>query len=342
MIDSRFYTHNGPFSLTDLLAPLGLELGGAAASKDITISDAAPLTRSTKGDLSYYGGRANKDDLVGAVAAACLTLEKDADAVRDAGIIPIISKFPRADFASIIERLYTRISFTAGAPLIDPSAKVSSTAQIMPGAVIGKNAQIDDHVIIGPNAVIGPGVIIGENSRVDSNANIVCAIIGKNCKIHSSACIGGDGFGVAPSATGAMDIPHVGRTLIADNVSIGYGTMVDRGMLGDTIIGKGTKIDNLSQIAHNTVIGENCMIAGHAGISGSVTVKDNVLMGGRVGIADHLTIGRGARLAASTALMHDVPDGETWSGYPAKPIRQHMRETAILKRMATKPKKDRS
>lgn len=341
MIDRRFYTYNGPFSLTDLFAPLGLELGGAAASDDQTISGVAPLSSSSESDVTYYGGSANKVDLEGAVAVACLTSEKDASAVIDAGITPIISKYPRADFARIIERLYSRISFTAGAPFVDPSAKISSTAQIMPGAVIGKNAEIHDHVIIGPNAVIGPGVIIGAHSRIDSNATLICAVIGQHCKIHSGACIGGDGFGVAPTGEGTLDILHVGRTIIADHVSIGYGTMVDRGMLGDTIIGQGSKIDNLCQIAHNAVIGENCMIAGHTGISGSATVKDNVMMGGQVGVADHLTIGKGARLAASSALMRDVPDGETWSGYPAKPIRQHMREAATLSRLAkAKSKKD--
>lgn len=340
MIDGRFYTHNGPLSLGDLID--GLDVQTDIEANSLLIHHAAPLDKSTFECVSYYGGRAYKNDLVGAIAAACFTTADDASAVVEAGLAPIISAFPRADFARIITKLYTRNSFVAGASLIASSANIAKTAQILPGVVIGDNAEIHDNAVLGPNAVIGPGVVIGEGSIVESNASVSCAIIGKGCTIHSSACIGGDGFGVAPTADGTLDIPHIGRVLIADNVSIGYGTMVDRGMLGDTIIGKGSKIDNLCQIGHNTAIGRNCMIAGHTGISGSVVIKDGVIMGGRVGIADHLTVGTNAKLAASALLMRDVPDGEMWSGFPAKPVRQHMRETAVLTRLAKQKTKKNS
>jgi UDP-3-O-[3-hydroxymyristoyl] glucosamine N-acyltransferase len=129
-----------------------------------------------------------------------------------------------------------------------------------------------------------------------------------------------------------VDVPHFGRAIVQDAVSIGAGSTVDRGLFGDTVIAEGAKIDNLCQIAHNVVIGRGAVIAAFGGVSGSTRGGDGVMMGGRVGIADHRTIGKGAMLAAGSAVMHDVPAGETWAGYPAKPVRQWLRETAWLSR----------
>lgn len=338
MIDERFYTRLGPLSLSDCLS--GLSVNSGEADLSLVIHDAASLDNSLPGQISYYGGKAYKAQLETAKGTACLCYEADSQLVNDAGLIPLIAEYPRAVFASIIEQLYIRKDFTSSDPLISPDAKISESAKIMPGAVIGSGAVISDSAIIGPNAVIYPGVHIGARTRVDANATVMCVVVGENCHIHSAACIGGDGFGVAESEQGARDIPHIGAVELHDNVSIGYGTMVDRGMLGNTIIRSGTKIDNLCQIAHNCTIGSNTMIAGHTGIAGSCHIGSGVLMGGRVGIADHLSIGDGARLSASALLMRDIPAGEFWGGFPAKPMRQYMREVATLARMAKPQKKN--
>lgn len=129
---------------------------------------------------------------------------------------------------------------------------------------------------------------------------------------------------------GPVDVPHFGRAIIQDGVSIGAGVTVDRGLFGDTVVGELTKIDNLCQIAHNVTVGRGVIIAAFGGVSGSTTIGDGVMMGGRVGVADHRQIGRGAILAAGSAVMHDVPAGERWAGYPAKPMRQWLREVAWL------------
>jgi len=152
--------------------------------------------------------------------------------------------------------------------------------------------------------------------------------------VHGGARIGQDGFGFVGGAKGPERVPQIGRVIIQDEVEIGANSAVDRGTMSDTIIGEGTKIDNLVQIAHNVVIGRNCIIAGLSGISGSVTLGDNVTMGGGVGLADHLTIGSGAKLAARSGFMTNVPAGEVWAGYPAQPMTETMRGIATLRKLA--------
>ncbi|MEM1391239.1 MAG: UDP-3-O-(3-hydroxymyristoyl)glucosamine N-acyltransferase, partial [Pseudomonadota bacterium] len=186
---------------------------------------------------------------------------------------------------------------------------------------------------------IGPGVQIGHDCEIGPNATIQCAFLGNHVKIYAGAHIGETGFGVLFDQSGPQDIAHWGRAILQDNVTVGAGSCIDRGVFEDTIIGEGTKLDNVVQIAHNAVIGRNCLFASFTGISGSTTVGDGVIMGGRVGIADHLTIGDGARLTADAGVMTDVPAGETWGGRPAKPFRQFLREVAWLQRQVKRGKK---
>ena len=202
------------------------------------------------------------------------------------------------------------------------------------GAKIGKGSKI------GANSVIGPGVVLGKNCQIGANVVIEYSLLGDNCKVHHGAVIGGTGFGVAPSEDGGVDIPHLGRVVIGDDVSVGCLTSIDRAMFGETEIGDGCKFDNQVQIGHNNVIGAHCMFAAHTGISGSCTIGTGVIMGGKAGVADHINIGDGASLGAHSGTMHDIPAGEFWSGYPAMPIRQHMRQVALLRKM-TKPKPKR-
>lgn len=219
---------------------------------------------------------------------------------------------------------------------IHPSATIGVDVSIGPGARIGPDSVIGDRVTINANAVVGAGVWIGDDS--DLRAGVVIedrCVLGRGVTIHPNAVIGADGFGYRPADNGAglVKIPHAGNVEIGDGVEIGACTTIDRGKLGATTIGAGTKIDNLVQIGHNCMIGRACVICGHTGIAGSVTIGDGVIIGGGTGIADNMTIGAGAKLGGRSALMHNVPPGEEWGGIPAQPIRQFMRVIAATQRL---------
>jgi UDP-3-O-[3-hydroxymyristoyl] glucosamine N-acyltransferase len=260
-----------------------------------------------------------------------------------AGIAVLVTPRPHYAFAMIGRLLYPDAASpgaTTGETGISPAAHVDPTARleqgviVEAGAVISAGVSVGSGTIIAPNAVIGRGCQIGRNGYVGPNTVIQYALLGDRVIVHAGAKIGQDGFGFAIGKAGPERIPQIGRVIIQDNVEVGANTTIDRGALADTIIGENTKIDNLVQIAHNVRIGRNCVIAGLTGISGSVTFGDNVMVAGGVGIADHLTIGSGAQLAARSGFMHDVPAGEVWAGYPAKPIGQAMREISTLARLA--------
>jgi len=222
---------------------------------------------------------------------------------------------------------------------VDASASVAATARLEQavtvdmGVRIGPRAEIGSATIVGANAVIGPEVRVGRNCAIGAGATIFHALIGDRVIVHPGARIGQDGFGYVPGKGGHLKVPQVGRVIVQDDVEIGAGTTIDRGASRDTVIGEGTKIDNLVQIGHNVTIGRHCLIAGQVGISGSCTLGDYVMLGGQVGLADHLTIGDGAQLAAASGVMHDVPPGQQWMGTPAKPVRAFMREFVMLARL---------
>jgi len=230
----------------------------------------------------------------------------------------------------------SRNAFVDDTALIEPGAIVEA------GAIIGAGASIGAGTVIAPTAVIGRNCQIGRDGYVGPGASVQYALVGNRVVIHGGARIGQDGFGFAGGAKGPERMPQIGRVVIQDDVEIGSNTTVDRGAMTDTVIGEGTKIDNLVQIAHNVRIGRGCIIAGHCGLSGSVTLGDYVMLGGRVGIADHITVGDRVQVAASSGLMYDIPAGERWAGMPAQPMRDFFRELSAIRAFTKHSKGDKN
>ena len=233
---------------------------------------------------------------------------------------------PRQAFFGLVRTWIELETHADTPPAIHPDASVADTAIISNGAAIGAGAHI------GPYTFIGPGVQIGKRTSIQSHVSVRFSLIGDDVKILAGARLGEDGFGLIAGEGHMDDLPHYGRVILQDGVTFGANSSIDRGLLGDTMIGEHSKIDNQCHIGHNTVVGRNVAMAAYAGISGSVKIGDNALLGGRVGIADHVEVGAGAQLAADTALLRDVPPGETWAGSPAQPIKDHQRQVIWLRR----------
>ncbi|MCC2688564.1 MAG: lpxD, partial [Rhizobiaceae bacterium] len=202
------------------------------------------------------------------------------------------------------------------------------------GAVIGPLAAIGSGTVVAPNAVVGRLCQVGRNCYVGPSASLQHTLMGDRVIVHAGAQIGQDGFGFVAGPRGPERIPQIGRVVIQDDVEIGSNTTIDRGAMTDTIIGEGTKIDNLVQIAHNVSVGRGCLIAGHCGISGSVKIGDQAMLGGGVGIADHVVVGERAQIAAASGVMNDIPSSERWAGAPAVPMRDFFRQVAAVQALA--------
>jgi UDP-3-O-[3-hydroxymyristoyl] glucosamine N-acyltransferase len=333
MLDPRFYKSNGPIPLLALIEGLDVDLDPHFYDVPLNVPNA--LLSSKEGDLVFFENKRLKEQIETAKATACLVTAALAPLVSEKRIIPIISKAPRAHFARMCQKL---VGFDAD----KKASMISDKAQIHSTAIIGDGVTIDKNVQIGPYAVIGNGVSIQENTIIGPHVSLSYCQIGRDCRVKASSVIGGAGFGIASDEKGLIDLPHLGRVIIGDRVSIGSQSCLDRGQLGDTVLSDDVKIDNLVQIAHNVTIGRGSMLAGHVGISGSCTIGNYAQIGGNVGLADHVIIGDKVKIAARSGVMHNIPDGEVWSGYPAMPIREHMRVVSATRKLAQRPKKDTS
>ena len=306
------------------------------------IGNIAPLDAARASDISFLDNAKYLDELTVTRAGACLLAPRFAAAAPDR-LLVLVTEDPYRAFVAVARALFPAAlrpsslfgaSGHAAGSHVHTSARVEAGVTIDPLAVIGPGAEIGAGTLIAAGAVIGPRVAIGRECAIGAGVTVLHALIGDRVIIHPGARIGQDGFGYLPSPHGHQKIPQTRRVIIQDDVEIGANATIDRGSTRDTIIGEGTKIDNLVQIAHNVSIGRHCLIAGQVGISGSARVGDFVMLGGKVGIADHVTIGAGASLGAQSGVMADVPAGARWIGSPAQPVRDFMKGVAVLRRLA--------
>ncbi|MBL4620210.1 MAG: UDP-3-O-(3-hydroxymyristoyl)glucosamine N-acyltransferase [Marinicaulis sp.] len=330
MPDFRFFATKQPMTLTGAADAIGA--AGTSLGQNQIVCVAAPMEADLQGAVVYCEDQTTATLLAKQNYGLCLTTAALADKVGIGPTLTIAS--PKLGFAILSAALHVSREDAKLAP--DDAAQINELAEIHSSAVISAGAVIGADVRIGPNCYIGYGVMIGDGSRIGAGVTITHAILGKNIHILSGAQIGQAGFGFVEGEAGPMRVPQLGRVIIGDHVEIGANTTIDRGALGDTVIGEGTKIDNLIQIGHNVQIGRYCILAAQVGIAGSCVIGDGVMLGGKAGLVDHINIGDNAQLAAGTGLMHDVPSGEVWAGRPGRPIKDWLREIAILKRLIKK------
>ena len=258
------------------------------------------------------------------------------DAVSTKKIIIRVAN-PRVAFAKALAIFFPEQKF---APGIHPSAAIATSAQIDPTAHIGPHCTVGERVKIGANVVLQAGNFIGDDSTLGDSTNLFPNVtiysrsqIGKRVRIHAGTVIGADGFGYVLDVSFHRKVPQIGNVIIGDDVELGSNCSVDRGALGATIIGRGTKIDNLVQIAHNVEIGEHSIICAQGGIAGSAKLGSYCVLAGQVGIAGHLKIGNQVTVGSKAGVMHNIPDGEMWLGIPAQPDKQAKRIMIALQRL---------
>jgi UDP-3-O-[3-hydroxymyristoyl] glucosamine N-acyltransferase len=337
MPDRRFFDCTGPVSLAELAALTGAELG-AGADPSHQIFEAAPLDRADARCVAFLSDRRYRSDLQASRAGAVFVTSAHAEDVP-AGTGVLLTPEPQAAWARSAQRLHVARMLGEG-PARPASVELEADVVLAPGVVLGEGVRIGRGSRVGANTVIGPGVAIGRDCVIGANVSIGFSLVGDRVRVASGAVIGETGFGLAVTRRGAIDIPQLGRVILQDEVSVGANSCIDRGAYEDTVIGEGTKIDNLVQIGHNVTLGRGCVLVAHTGLSGSIKAGDGVQFGGKAGLADHLNIGSGAKIAAGAGVISDVPAGETWAGYPARPIRRWLRETAWVARQAKKPQAD--
>lgn len=338
-----FFKKAGPFSLQDVAEACGGQLAEGAVT-DTHIADVRPLDEATKQDVTFLDNPKYASQLEETNAAACFVAEKFLDRVPS-HTAAIVSPAPYHSFAKGLFQFYPEAgqpatwggseipsSIGGAGGYVHPSAVLEEDVIVEPGAVVGPEANIGSGSRIAAGAMVGYRVHVGRDCYVGPNVVLIHCLMGNGVKVHSGVKIGQDGFGFAMGPQGHLKVPQIGRVIVQDNVEIGANSAIDRGAIKDTIIGEGSKIDNLVQIGHNAVIGRHCVIVAQVGISGSAELGDFVVMAGHSGVVGHVKIGAGAQIAGASHVKNDVPPGARFGGTPAKPFMDWAREIAFLKR----------
>ena len=320
-------------SVSEIAALVGGEVQGDATRR---IAGVAALDAAGPGHLSFVANPRYLRYLVASSAGAVL-VARGLDAELPAGAAAIRVDDPHAALALVLPVLYPEPTEPPG---VHPTAVVGEGTEIGEGASVGAYAVIGRGVFIGARARIGPQTVVGDGCRVGADSTLHAHVtlyrgvtVGERCAVHSGTRLGADGFGYAFVDGAHRKVPQVGGCVIEDDVEIGANVTIDRGSVGDTVVGRGTKIDNLVMIGHNCRIGRHVIVVSQVGISGSTTVGDYAVLGGQAGVQGHITIGAGAKVGGQAGVIGDVAAGETVSGYPARPHREAMRVSALLFRL---------
>ena len=335
MADSSFFKRQGPFALSAVLEATDARVEGHHDTSRL-FHDIAGLEDAGSSDLAFLHNVKYVAAFAGCRAGGCFIREQYSDRAPP-GLIPLISDNPYLAFAKAARMFYPD-------PVVVPG--ISSRALIESGARIGHGVRIEDFAVIrsgveiGARSSIGTGCVverhvrIGDDCQIGPGTVLMFCVIGNRVRIESGARVGTEGFGFAASPDGAVRLPHVGRVVIGDDVGIGANTTIDRGSLGDTVIGDGAMIDNQVQIAHNAKVGRHAILAGQVGLAGSAVVGDFAMLGGQSGVANHVRVGRGARMGGNSSAASDLEGGATYLGVPAVPQREFWRQQIMLRRLA--------
>jgi UDP-3-O-[3-hydroxymyristoyl] glucosamine N-acyltransferase len=338
MTEPFFFERGRGLTVREIAALAGAE-PRPGTDLDRRITGVAALDRAAPNDIAFLDKPKYAAQLATSGAGACLTTQRHAAGAPER-ISVLCLREPYRAFVEVARALFPdalrpsslfEASGVATDAFVHPTARMESGVTVDPGAVVGPGAEIGGGTVINAGAVIGPKVRIGRQCLIGANCSITNSLIGDRVVVHAGCHIGQDGFGYVMGAKGHRKVLQLGRVILQDDVEIGAGTAIDRGANRDTVIGEGTKIDNLVQIGHNVSIGRHCIIVSQCGISGSVVIEDHVILAGQVGIPDNVTIGEGAIIGARSGVMSDVPAGEKWLGYPAMRGREFLRNMMTLR-----------
>jgi len=330
----RFFSRSGPYPL----AVVASTARGIANEVELLLEGVAPLQTAGRNDVSFLDNRRYASALDQTLAGAVI-VHPDMAARVPSTAVPIVTSEPYAAWARVTALFYPMPPLCSG---IHPSAVVADSALIDPSAEVGPLSVIEAEAEIGPGSRIGPcaaigrGVIVGRDCRIGAHVSLSHALLGARVCVYPGARIGQEGFGFAYTKDGFLSVPQLGRVILEDDVEVGANTTIDRGSSQDTVIGAGSRLDNLVQIGHNVVLGRCCVIVSQVGISGSTVLGDFVRVGGQAGLTGHLRIGERAEIGAQAGVMSDVAPGAKLLGSPAQPIKDFFRQIATLTKMAKK------
>ena len=320
-----FFKNHGPFKISEIVKTLNINIDKSYNEKKIC--DIKDLVSSSKDDITFFHSKKYKDEAKQTKASFCLTtdilkkeLPENCLALVVENVLVSTSKVSSIFYPDSINDNFDQTAI----PIDDThfKEKVSFGKNVL----IGSNVLIGKNCKIGHNTIIEKNVVIGEDCNIGSNNIIRNSIVKNNVKILDNCIIGKHGFGFFPIKSKNLRYPHIGIVLIEDNCEIGCGSTIDRGSISNTIIGKNTYLDNQIHIAHNVKIGENSIIAGQVGIAGSSIIGNNVKIGGQAGISGHLKIGNNVEIGGGSGVIRDIPDNTKVMGYPAKNIREFLRD----------------
>jgi len=324
-MQNPFFKNNGPFKISDILGVLNLNIIDIDPNQNIT--DIKDLFTSNTNEITFFHSKKYRDIAKNTKASFCLTTENlKKELHKDCK--PIIVNNVLVSTSKVTAKFYPdSINDNFDDTVIEiKDTEFKDKIKFGKNVLIGENVKFGDNCLIGHNTIIEKNVSIGNNCSIGSNCIIKNSFIKNNVKILDNCVIGKHGFGFFPNDIKHLRYPHIGIVIIEDNCEIGCGSIIDRGSMSNTVIGKNTFLDNQIHIAHNVQIGNNTIIAGQVGIAGSTIVGNNVKIGGQAGISGHLKIGNNVEIGGGSGVIKNIPDNSKVMGYPAKNIREFLKD----------------